>query len=144
MKSVLTSCIVIIAVVGCLLFHESNHAAEMPATGPAATNQSAEIAALRVEIARLKSVATDQSHVMADVGYHFANLWFAGEKKNWPLAKFYFDETRAHINWAVRVIPIRKDSEGRDVDMKAIWQAIDSSLFTQIGTAIAQKNSDKF
>ena len=144
MKKVLTSCIVIIAVVGSLLFHGSNHAAETPPTVPAVTNQSAEIAALRADVARLKSVATDQSHVMADVGYHFANLWFAGEKKNWPLAKFYFDETRAHINWAVRVIPIRKDSEGRDVDMKAIWQAIDSSFFTQIGTAIAQKNSDKF
>ena len=27
----------------------------------------------------------DQSHAMADVGYHFANLWFAADKQNWPL-----------------------------------------------------------
>jgi len=26
---------------------------------------------------------------MADVGYHFANLWFAAEKQNWPLADYY-------------------------------------------------------
>lgn len=137
-------CIVAMVAAGYLIFHGANHAAETTAAVPAATNQAAEIAALRADVARLKSIATDQSHVMADVGYHFANLWFAGEKKNWPLARFYFDETRAHINWAVRVIPVRKDSEGRDVDMKAIWQAIDSSLFTQIGTAVEQKNSDKF
>jgi len=24
----------------------------------------------------------DQSHAMTDVGYHFANLWFAGDKEN--------------------------------------------------------------
>ena len=26
----------------------------------------------------------DQSHAMVDVGYHFANLWFAADKENWP------------------------------------------------------------
>src|SRR6266568_2288679 len=31
----------------------------------------------------------DQSHAMVDVGYHFANLWFAADKGNWPLAKYY-------------------------------------------------------
>lgn len=125
-----------------LLFHQPNHAAETPAAAP--TNQLAEIALLRTEVARLKSIALDQSHVMADVGYHFANLWFAGEKKNWPLAKFYYDETRAHINWAVRVIPVRKDSAGREVDLKPMWEAIDSSLFAPIGTSIAQKDGEKF
>jgi hypothetical protein len=105
---------------------------------------SAELAALRTEINRLKGAATDQSHAMADVGYHFANLWFAGEKKNWPLAKFYFDETRAHLNWAIRVIPVRKDDAGREVDLKPMWDAIDSSLFSQIGTAITQKDGEKF
>jgi hypothetical protein len=145
MKKLLALGTVAVVTIGILVFHGSNHAAETTTvvlTPP--TNLTAELAALRAEVARLKSIATDQSHVMADVGYHFANLWFAGEKKNWPLAKFYFDETRAHINWAIRVIPIRKDSEGRDVDMKAIWQAIDTSLFTQIGAAIEQKSGDKF
>lgn len=115
------------------------HAAE-----PASNTTNPELAALRPEINRLKGLATDQSHVMADVGYHFANLWFAGEKKNWPLAKFYFDETRAHIQWAIRVSPVRKDSAGRDVDLKPTWDAIDSSLFSQIGTAITQQDAGKF
>ena len=109
-----------------------------------AARPAPELAALRADVDVLKGKATDQSHVMADVGYHFANLWFAGENKNWPLAKFYCDETRAHINWAVRVIPVRKDSAGRDVDLKAIWQAIDSSIFSQINAAIEQKDGTKF
>ena len=29
----------------------------------------------------------DQSHAMKDVAYHFTNLWFAGQKQNWPLAR---------------------------------------------------------
>lgn len=114
------------------------------AAQPPANAASPELAALQSEVARLKSVVGDQSHAMADVGYHFANLWIAGDHKNWPLAKFYFDETRSHINWAIRVIPIRKDSAGRDVDLNAIWQAIDSSLFVKIGTAIEQKNAEQF
>src|SRR5437660_673639 len=38
--------------------------------------------ALRAEVARLKANAPSQSHTMSDVGYHWTNLWFAGEKKN--------------------------------------------------------------
>jgi hypothetical protein len=127
-----------------LITARQHHAAEPATAASAGTNLNAEITALKSEVARLKGMATDQSHVMADVGYHFGNLWFAGEKKNWPLAKFYFDETRSHINWAVRVIPVRKDSSGKDVDLKSIWQAIDSGLFLPIGSAIEQKDEPKF
>src|SRR6185295_1108918 len=52
------------------------------------------VVALQAEINRLKEMVPDQSHAMKDVGYHFANLWFAGQKKNWPLADFYWSETR--------------------------------------------------
>src|SRR5437660_12681973 len=52
--------------------------------------------AIRADVARLKANAPSQSHTMSDVGYHWTSLWFAGEKKNWPLAKFHFDETRQH------------------------------------------------
>jgi hypothetical protein len=31
---------------------------------------------------------------MKDVGCHFSTLWFATKAKNWPLEKFYLDETR--------------------------------------------------
>src|SRR5881394_1664364 len=86
------------------------------------------------DVARLKSTATDQSHVMADVGYHFANLWFAGEKKNWPLAKFYLDETRSHLKWAVRIIPVRKTKTG-DVDLRGILEAVDNTMLSELPKA---------
>jgi len=71
------------------------------ATGLAAWEQDAakpstdEVAALKTEVARLRGLVPDQSHAMADVGYHFTNLWFAGEQSNWPLAQFYSDEVRS-------------------------------------------------
>jgi len=99
--------------------------------------------AVEKDVARLKSVATDQSHVMADVGYHFANLWFAGDKKNWPLAKFYFDETRSHLKWAVRVIPVRKTKAG-DLELQGILDAVDNSMLSEIGKSIESKNVDAF
>src|SRR6266436_1689970 len=58
----------------------------------------------------------DQAHAMADVGYHFANLWFAAEKQNWPLANYYLGETRSHLGWAVRIHRVRKTSAGAEVD----------------------------
>ena len=46
---------------------------------------------LTAEVARLDSLVPSQSHTMSDVGYHWAALWFAAQKKNWPLARFFFD-----------------------------------------------------
>src|SRR6266480_5566107 len=94
---------------------------------PKTSDPTNQIAALRAELDQLKGKAPDQSHAMADVGYHFANLWFAGEKKNWPLAKFYLDETRSHLNWAVRIIPVRKTKAG-EVDLRGILEAVDNTL----------------
>src|SRR5258705_5383386 len=59
----------------------------------------------------------DQSHAMADVGYHFANLWFAADKQNWPLADYYLSETRSHLRWAVRIHPLRKTKAGAEIDL---------------------------
>ena len=56
-----------------------------------------ELAELRSEVERLKEKATDQAHVMVSVDYHFGNLWFAGQHANWPLAEFYWNETRSHL-----------------------------------------------
>jgi len=114
-------------------------AAESP---PATTNQ--EIAALRAEVERLKGMVPDQAHAMKDVGYHFANLWFAGEKKNWPLADFYWSETRSHMRWAVRIIPVRKDPQGHDIRLSAILEPIEKTSLEEIHKAISEKSSDKF
>ena len=80
--------------------------------------------------ARVKAVEDlipSQSHMMADVGDHFTNLWFAGRAQNWPLADFYLGETKSHLRWAVRRIPIRKDNQGRDINLGNILEAFENS-----------------
>ena len=62
------------------------------------------------DVERLKTVVPSQSHSMSDVGFHWTNLWFAGQQGNWPLAQFYFDEARQHIQWTIQIRPIRKGS----------------------------------
>ena len=86
----------------------------------------------------------DQSHVMADIGYHFANLWFAGDNQNWPLANYYLGETRSHLRWAVRLHPVRKTTAGTEVDLKGILDAVDNSFLTKIGEAITNKDLSVF
>jgi hypothetical protein len=103
-----------------------------------------ELAALRADVERLKQTATDQSHVMADVAHHFSCLWFAGEKENWPLAEFFFSETQSHLRWAVRVIPVRKDAAGREVDLRGILQGIETSSLKDLHDAVAAKDKARF
>ena len=86
----------------------------------------------------------DQSHVMADVGYHFANLWFAADKQNWPLANYYLGETRSHLRWVVRIHPVRKTKAGAEVDLKGILDAIDNTFLSQLGKAITNQESAAF
>ena len=103
-----------------------------------------DLAALHVEVERLKTIVPDQSHAMKDVEYHFTNLWFAGKSKNWPLADFYWKETLSHIKWAVRIIPVRKDTAGRDIKLEEILQAIEMTPSMQIGEVIKAQDADKF
>jgi len=105
--------------------------------------RGAKLAALQAEVNRLKDISADQSTVMASVAYHYANLWFAAQNENWPLAEFYFDEARSDLHWAVRIIPVRETSAG-DVDLKAILQAVDTSLLSEVGKAIDGKDREKF
>jgi len=99
---------------------------------------------LRSDVARLKTNAPSQSHSMSDVGYHWTNLWFAGEKKNWPLAQFYFEESRAHILWTIQLRPVRKGPDGNDVNLLPIFESIDSSAFKSVAEAIQAKDSAAF
>ncbi len=103
-----------------------------------------ELATLKAEVARLKGMVPDQSHAMADVGYHFTNLWFAAEQGNWPLAQFYSDEVRSHLRWAVRIIPKRKDAEGREIDLGGILGGLETSTLKDVAEAIKGKEKDKF
>jgi hypothetical protein len=115
------------------------HAAEAPVKAP--TN---EIAVLRAEVERLKGMVPDQAHVMKDVGYHFANLWFAAQKQNWPLADFYWSETRSHMRWAVRIIPVRKDPQGKDIHLQEILDPIEKTALEGLHKAIGEKDSQRF
>jgi hypothetical protein len=117
---------------------------QTPSTITKPSGSTNQIALLQAEINQLKAKLPDQSHAMADVGYHFANLWFAGEKKNWPLAKFYFEETRSHLRWAVRIIPVRKSPAGNDLDMKGILDGVDNGIFSELGKAIEARDSAQF
>jgi hypothetical protein len=122
-----------------------NHAAE-PAGGivaAAGSGQAAEITTLRDEIEQLRGRLPDQSHVMKDVGYHFTNLWFAAQAKNWPLAKFYLDETRSHLRWAVRVIPVRRTSSG-PLDLRPILDGLERTVFSDLQQAVDRQDAAGF
>jgi hypothetical protein len=95
-------------------------------------------------IKAIEDLIPSQSHMMADVGDHFTNLWFAGEAENWPLADFYLGETRSHLHWAVRRIPIRKDSRGQDINLVKILEAFDGSQLTELKQAIDRKDRPGF
>src|SRR5258705_10215110 len=97
----------------------------------------------QLDIRTLSDHLPDQSHAMSDVGYHFANLWFAADKANWRLANYYLGETRSHLQWAVRLHPVRQTKAG-DVDLKGILDAVDNSLMTEIAKAIENKDTASF
>src|SRR5262245_6777689 len=91
-----------IAVVALLLAAASSSACRAVSTDAGASTAPA-------DIDRLKMLVPSQSHTMQDVGFHWTNLWFAGQQGNWPLARFYFDEARHHIQWTIQVRPIRSE-----------------------------------
>ncbi|HEX5105435.1 MAG TPA: hypothetical protein VFV87_16565 [Pirellulaceae bacterium] len=103
-----------------------------------------DLAALAAEVERLKKIVPDQSHAMSDVDYHFSNLWFAGKAQNWPLADFYWKESLAHMKWAVRIIPVRKDNAGKEVKLEDILKSIENSPYMQMGEVIKQQDAAKF
>jgi hypothetical protein len=99
---------------------------------------------LDADINQLKGTVPSQSHAMADVAYHWNNLWFAAQKQNWPLAQFYFDESRSHMLWTIRIRPVRKAPDGQPVDLNSIFESIDTSTLTPVKTAIEQKDLARF
>lgn len=111
---------------------------------PAAPKKDADSAGLVAEVERLKKTVPDQSHVMHDVEYHFANLWFAATNANWPLADFYLSETKSHLRWAVRIIPVRKDSSGNPVKLEDILQAVENGPLKQLAEAVKAQDNEKF
>lgn len=114
--------------------------APVPAAAAQPSASSDNHAALESRIKSLEALLPSQSHLMADVGDHFANLWFAGKAGNWPLAGFYLGETRSHLHWAVRRIPVRKDNKGRDVNLVGILEAFENSQLKELKKVIDGKD----
>ena len=100
---------------------------------------------LPMEVARLKALVPSNSHIMMDVQWHWTNLWFAGQAKNWPLAQYYFNETRGHIQWLIRKSPVMKSQlDQKDVDIAGIFDGVDTSSLAAVKTAIEHKDSAEF
>src|SRR4051794_12223052 len=108
------------------------------------TAKTADLAALKAEVERLRGMVPDQSHAMKDVAYHFTNLWFAGDKQNWPLAEFYLSETRAHLRWAVRIIPVRKTPQGQELRLAEVLDPLDKSVFQELQETLKAKDALRF
>jgi hypothetical protein len=99
--------------------------------------QHRSVRALEAEVVRLKTTATPNlSHVMADVAFQYANLWYAGEAENWPLARFYYNETRGRIRWFLRLSPTAKTPDNEVVDLAGIFDGVDTSSLADVRKAI--------
>jgi hypothetical protein len=105
---------------------------------------AAQTTSLQADVAHFKDIIPGQSHAMIDVGYHMANLWFAVERKNWAFAAFEVDETRNRIRWTIRINPVRKDPEGKPVDLKNIFDAIDTTSMASLKQAVEKKDTVAF
>lgn len=103
-----------------------------------------DLTAMEAEVTRLKGVAPSASVAMADVGFHFSNLWFAGQKQNWPLATYYFNESRNHIRWLVRITPMPKGPTGELIDLQGIFDGIDGSVLKELRDTIDKKDGARF
>jgi hypothetical protein len=119
------------------LFEPQARAQEMPSPKPG------EVAAAPMDRQTLNDRLPDQSHAMQDAGYHFENLWFAGDKQNWPLASYYLRKTRSYLELAVRIKPVRKTQAG-DVNLNGILDAVNNGLLAQVDQAITNKDIAAF
>lgn len=106
-------------------------------------DESETIAALRAEIERLKGIVPSQAVAMTQVAYNFGNLWFAAHAENWPLAQFYFNETRTRLRWALRIVPVRRISTG-EVALEALLAALEADQLAALGRALQEHDVGRF
>jgi hypothetical protein len=103
------------------------------------------MAELPQEVATLKQLIPTNSTIMMDVQWHWTNLWWAGKRRNWPLAQYYFNEARGHIQQLVRKNPtIRNQADGTDVELQGIFDGIDTSSLAMVKSAIEKKDGAAF
>ena len=96
------------------------------------------------DIDQLRALLPSQSHAMMDVEYNFANLWFAARASNWPLATFYLNESRSHVQWTVRLRPVRKLASGADLDLKPLLDSFEHGGVDAIRSTLEKKDTKAF
>ena len=111
---------------------------------PTPAAQSAPAGAANADVTFLKSVVPTQSHSMIDVGYHWTNLWFAVDKKNWTLARYLIGEARQSMRWTIVLRPVRQLPDGKTVDVKGIFTAVDMSAFAAVQIAVEDEDHEAF
>ena len=101
---------------------------------------------LVADVTHLKSVLPTQSHTMKDVGDQWVNLWFAVERKNWPLARFFFDQGRQQIRWTLALRPERvlPPPTGGTVNLRSLFTPMDMSVFAELQLAIEDQDTEAF
>jgi hypothetical protein len=117
-----------------------------PVAAPAAAAPAVDLKAIEADVVRLKALVPSNSHIMMDVQWHWTNLWFAAQAKNWPLAQYQFNETRGHIQWLTRKAPTMKSAgpDKEEVNIEGIFEAIDTSSLAEVKAAIAAKDAARF
>ena len=108
----LLSCLPCAIALGGALACQQAQPAPAAAAAPAADAAAKELAAMKADIQTLKDKAPSASVAMADVSFHWSNLWFAAEKKNWPLARYFFGEARQSMRWTILLRPVRQLPDG--------------------------------
>lgn len=104
----------------------------------------ADPATMQEDVAHLKDIAPPNSHPMVEAGMFAANLWFAGEKRNWPLANYFLNETRNRLRWEVHLNPRPRGFDGDPLDLQSIFDGIDHGSIATVRKSIEMKDSQQF
>jgi hypothetical protein len=139
--------VVVAFVVGCLfvtLWGHSRALAQGGAQGGQGGNGAPPAPPTMADVQHLKDITPPASHPMVDVAFNATNLYFAAQKKNWPLANYFLGETRNRMRWETNLNPGPKGTDGKPVDMKATFDGIDNGSLTQLKMAIMAKDSKAF
>ena len=143
-RSVLQSVLLLVCgtVIGALVIVQPTYSLRAQSAPPPA----ADLKTLEAEVARLRTLVPSDSHIMMDVQWHWTNMWFAAQAKNWPLAQYYFNEMRGHIQWLIKKSPTIRSvgPEKEEINVKSIFEAIDTSSLADVKAAIEAKDSVKF
>jgi hypothetical protein len=102
------------------------------------------LATMQADVAHLKEIVPPASHPMVDVAMFASSLWFAGQKKNWPLANYYLGEMRNRMRWEVHLNPGPKRADGTIVDMQSIFDGVDNGTLTAVKKTIQKKDGKQF